>query len=146
MPDRYRSVFTGAEIDALLASIKTKIDQSLIKNDFTGGEGYVASAEVVKTLNDAIVNLQNPNFFKALLLSLTDNNIYTTAEKQKLASVDLSVNKAASLAAPVTFSSHASIVTPNVPKLVFVTVDETNSNAPTLYFFDGSSLHKISMS
>lgn len=78
---KYRSLFTGQEIDTLLSQVRSKIDSSLIVNDFSGGTTYIASAELAKNLNLQIAAFRDPNYFKALLLSIPDNNIYTDADK-----------------------------------------------------------------
>lgn len=83
-PTRYRSVFTGVQIDQLLSSISSKLDPSYIVNDFTGGVNQVASAETVKILNDELTQIQNPNYFLNLLENIPGFNVFTDAEKTKL--------------------------------------------------------------
>lgn len=87
-PQKYKSIYTGAQIDKLLASVPSKLDQTLIVNDLTtGGATKIASAETVKVLGASIEQFKNPNYFKSLLLSIPDSNLYTNAEKAKLASL-----------------------------------------------------------
>lgn len=83
----YRSIFTGQQIDSILASVKFKLDSSLIVNDYSGGTDKIASAELAKDLNNQIQSFKDPNYFKNLLLSIPGNNLYTTDEKNKLASL-----------------------------------------------------------
>lgn len=87
-PTKYRSSFTGSEIDRLLASISDKLDASVIKNDFTGGADLVASAELAKQLNFQIERVLDPNYFKQLFLQIPDSNLFTNADKSKLDAVD----------------------------------------------------------
>lgn len=87
-PTKYRSSFTGSEIDRLLASISDKLDASVIKNDFTGGVNLVASAELAKQLNFQIERVLDPNYFKQLFLQIPDSNLFTNADKFKLDAVD----------------------------------------------------------
>lgn len=92
-PTKYRSSFTGSEVDRLLASISNKLDSSVIKNDFTGGADLVASAELAKLLNDQMERVLDPNYFRDLFLSIPDSNLFTDADKAKLAAVDNSTYK-----------------------------------------------------
>lgn len=81
---KYRSRFTGAEIDTLLASISNKIDSSIIINDFSGGTTKVASAELAKILYADFQSLSNPNYLLSIIETIPDFNVFTTAEKTKL--------------------------------------------------------------
>lgn len=86
-PQVYRSIFTGQEIDTILAAVKNKLDASLIVNDYSGGTGKLASAEIAKDLDGRINAFSDPNYIKTLILSVPDSNIYTTEEKTKLATM-----------------------------------------------------------
>lgn len=87
-PTKYRSSFTGSQIDRLLSSISSKLDASVIKNDFTGGANLVASAELAKQLNFQIERVLDPNYFQELFLSIPNSNLFTNADKSKLDAVD----------------------------------------------------------
>ena len=84
---RYRSAYTGKEIDELLSSIKLKIDETYITNDYSGGTNRVASAELAKDLDTRVKKFQDPNFFKDLLSQVPDNNLFTDDYKAKLESL-----------------------------------------------------------
>lgn len=88
IPTKFRSKFTGQEIDQILASVKTKIDSSIISNDFNGGTDKVASAELAKILHDSLHAFSDPNYITQLILSVSGSNLYTDAEKRKLASLN----------------------------------------------------------
>ncbi len=84
IPTKYRSRFSGMEIDALLASISTKIDLSYIVNDFSGGEKLVASAEIAKQLFISLQRFDDPNYIKSLILSIPNSIIFTQEDKDKI--------------------------------------------------------------
>jgi len=84
---KYRSRFTGAEIDTLLASISNKIDATIIVNDWSGGTSKVASAELAKILYADMQSFKDPNYLLNLIQTIPDFNIFTTAEKTKLESM-----------------------------------------------------------
>jgi len=88
VPTKYRSSYTGQQIDRLLGSISSKLDATAIKNDFLGGEGQVASAELAKILNDQFQQFLDPNFFRDLIQNIPDNNLFTDEDKAKLDAVD----------------------------------------------------------
>lgn len=110
-PSKYRSSYTGAEIQRLLSSISSKLDSTVIRNDFTGGTDVVASAELAKILNDQFQQFLDPNFFRDLVASIPDNNLFTDADKAKLESVDNTTYKG-----------------------VFLTPTDRNTNLPTTGF------------
>lgn len=83
-PTKFRSKYTGVQIDSLLTSIQNKIDTSYIKNDFTGGTGLIASAELAKILYQQNQRLDDPNYIRTLILSIPGAAIYTTADADKL--------------------------------------------------------------
>lgn len=84
-PTRYRSLYSGQQIDNLLSSVSSKIDQTYIVNDFqTGGIDKVASAELVKTIWIDLQQFDDPNYITSLILSVPDNNLFTDALKSKL--------------------------------------------------------------
>lgn len=83
-PTKFRSRYTGQEVDSLLTSITQKIDTSFIVNDFSGGSGLVASAEVAKTLYTNSLRLQDPNYIMSLILSIPNAVIVTQADLDKL--------------------------------------------------------------
>ena len=83
-PERYRSRWTGREIDEGIASIKDKLDSSDIVHDFSGGESKVSSGELSKTLKTLIDQIKTPSFFQSLYLSIPNAALYTTALNAKL--------------------------------------------------------------
>lgn len=83
-PQRYRSVFTGTEIDSILSSVKTKIDASLIVTNFNGGTNLIASAETVKILYTSLQQFNDPNYIKQLIISVPGNNLFTDEYKNKI--------------------------------------------------------------
>lgn len=83
-PTKFRSKYTGAQIDDLLTSISNKIDSSYIVNDFSGGANLIASAELAKILYLQNQRLGDPNYIKTLILSIPGAAIYTTADADKL--------------------------------------------------------------
>lgn len=86
---RYRSGYTGREIDEILASVKNKLDASSIVNDFEqGGADLVASAELAKILHQDVVRLQDPNYFHEILSQIPDFNMFTDEYKNKLDGID----------------------------------------------------------
>ncbi len=84
IPTKFRSRFSGMEIDALLASISNKIDSSYIVNDYSGGTKLVASAEVAKQLFISLSRFDDPNFIRTLILSVPGSIIFTQADKDKI--------------------------------------------------------------
>ena len=85
IPTRYRSLFTGIEIDRILASVQNKIDVNYIVNDFTtGGERRVASAELAKILRAEIDIIRDPNFFAGIISQIQGFNVFTDDQKIKL--------------------------------------------------------------
>lgn len=84
VPTKFRSRYTGSEVDSLLTSITQKIDTSFIINDFNGGAGLVASAELAKTLYTNSLRLQDPNYIRSLILSIPNAVIVTQSDLDKL--------------------------------------------------------------
>ena len=76
--NKYRSVFTGPQIDTILSDVQNKIDRTVIVNDFSGGADFVASAETVKTLNTSLNQLQDPAYLQSLINSSHKNGTTTT--------------------------------------------------------------------
>lgn len=83
-PTRFRSRYTGKEIDQLLSSISNKIDLSYIVNNWDGGDQLVASAELAKTLFLEQQKLQDPNYIRELFLSIPDSVVFTKTDKDRL--------------------------------------------------------------
>lgn len=79
----YRSVYTGQEIDQAIADMRGAVSAALIVNDFSGGTGKIASAELAKTLHDMIVANDDPNHIKSQLTSIPDSHLLTDAEYTK---------------------------------------------------------------
>ncbi len=83
-PTKYRSRFDGKTIDSLLSSISNKIDISYIVNNFDGGIKLAASAETVKTLYGYNQRFSDPNYIKALILSIPNAVVVYQADMDKL--------------------------------------------------------------
>lgn len=82
---KYRSMFTGRQIDDILKSVRDKIDKSSITQDYEeGGTEMVVSAEAVKNLSDAFNNTFTPSGVKDLLEQAEDSNIFTDSDKRKV--------------------------------------------------------------
>lgn len=81
---RYRSRYTGRQIDELLGSIQGKIDTTYIVNDWSGGTDLVASAELAKNLHDRLEKFKDPNFVKELYLTIPDADIFTKQDRARL--------------------------------------------------------------
>lgn len=85
VPTRYRSIFSGQEIDELLSTIQFKLDGFSIVNEFTtGGATRVASAETVKLLKSYIDLLETPDHLKTIMANIEDDNFLTDALYTKL--------------------------------------------------------------
>lgn len=89
----YKIAYTAQELERLLGSIDDKLTQDDVSNNFLGGVSKVASAELVKILSQRFDSLSDQNVFKALFLNIANAEIYTTEEKQKLQTQDLSAFK-----------------------------------------------------
>lgn len=83
-PTRYRSRFSGPQIEELLASISNKLELGHIVNDYTGGVELVASAESVKALYVDLQQFNDPNYIKGLITSIPDSLIFTKDDKKRL--------------------------------------------------------------
>jgi hypothetical protein len=83
-PTKFRSRYTGAEIDSLLTSITNKIDASFIVNNFDGGENLVASAELAQILYKESQRFSDPNYIRSLILSIPQAVIVTQSDLDKL--------------------------------------------------------------
>jgi hypothetical protein len=79
----YRSVFTGAEIDQAISEMRGALSAQLISNDFTGGTGKIASAELAKILNNNIIANNQPANIRSQLTSIPDSHVLTDAEYSK---------------------------------------------------------------
>lgn len=93
MSSIYKISYTAQDLERLLNSIDGKLNPDDIVKDFTGGLDKVASAELAKILSDRFDTLQNADVFKTLYLNITNAEIYTTEEKEKLQAQDLSAFK-----------------------------------------------------
>lgn len=89
----YKISYTAQEFEQLLGSIDSKLTQDDVSNDFDGGADRLASAELVRILNDKFNSLSDEDVFKALYLNIANAEIYTTEEKEKLQTQDLSAFK-----------------------------------------------------
>lgn len=76
----YRSVYTGQEIDQAITEMRGALSASLIVNDFSGGTGKIASAELAKILNANIIANNQPANIKTQLTSIPDSHLLTDAE------------------------------------------------------------------
>lgn len=76
----YRSVYTGPEIDQAITEMRGALSASLIVNDFSGGTGKIASAELAKILNANIIANDQPAHIKSQLTSIADSHLLTDAE------------------------------------------------------------------
>lgn len=84
-PQKYISVFTGAEIDQAISEMRGALSASLIVNDFTtGGAGKIASAELAKILKQQVDANNLPANIKAQLLSVPNTKVLTDAEYARL--------------------------------------------------------------
>jgi hypothetical protein len=84
-PTRYRSIYTGAEIDQKLNSVDDKIDSSIISVDVTEDSvDKIPASSVTANLNQRITQLNDPNYFLQLFLELPNSNIFTDAYKDKI--------------------------------------------------------------
>lgn len=79
----YRSVYTGQEIDQAISEMRSALSAQLIVNDFSGGTGRVASAELAKILNANIIANNQPANIKTQLTSIPDSHVLTDAEYSK---------------------------------------------------------------
>ncbi len=76
----YRSVHTGPEIDQAISQMQGSLSAQLIVNDFSGGTGKVASAELAKILNNNIIANDQPAHIRSQLTSIADSHVLTDAE------------------------------------------------------------------
>lgn len=83
-PLRYRSRFTGQQIEQLLDSVPSKLSLSHIVDDYTGGTELVASAESVRKLWLRLAAFDDPNYIKSLILSIPGALIFTQADKDRI--------------------------------------------------------------
>lgn len=80
----YRSVFSGQEIDEAILAMKNSLDASMIANDYNGGVLRIASAEIAKDLHQQVVQLQDPEYLRGLLLSISGAAQFTIDDQTKL--------------------------------------------------------------
>ncbi|BAU39963.1 hypothetical protein [Ralstonia phage RSP15] len=83
-PTRYRMRYTGKEIDEILTSIKYKIDESSIANDWLGGFKRVASAELAKNLYEELNALKDPNNLLQLIKQIPGIEFLSDEMKRKI--------------------------------------------------------------
>lgn len=87
---KYRSLFTGKEIDETLKSVRDKIDKSSITQSYTGGESdKVVSAAAVKGLSDAFDKTFTADGVRNLIEQATDSNVYTDEDKRKVGAINV---------------------------------------------------------
>uniref|UniRef100_A0AAU6W3S5 Structural protein n=1 Tax=Pseudomonas phage Cygsa01 TaxID=3138529 RepID=A0AAU6W3S5_9VIRU len=87
---KYRSLFTGKQIDETLQSVRDKIDKSSITNDYSGGEAdKVVSAAAVKSLSDAFDKTFTAAGIRALVDEADDSNVFTDADKRKVNGINV---------------------------------------------------------
>ena len=89
----FRSAFTGQQIDEILTSIRFKVNETAISNEFSApgnnvNEKRVASAELANILNKKINDFGNPEILKQILEQIENSNIYTDEEQAKLADLN----------------------------------------------------------
>lgn len=83
-PMKYRSRYTGPQIEQLLDSVPSKLSLSHIVNDYSGGVELVASAESVRLLYLAQGRFSDPNYIKSLILSIPGALIFTQEDKDRI--------------------------------------------------------------
>lgn len=82
---KYRSLFSGKQIDEILQSVRDKIDKSSITDDYAGGEvDKVVSAAAVKGLSDAFDRTFTADGIRALVEEAENSNVYTDSDKRKV--------------------------------------------------------------
>ncbi len=135
---KYRSRFTGKEIDQLLASIDNKIDLSYISNDWNGGTQLVASAELAKTLYQGLQLFQDPNYIEELITSIPGSLVYTEADRDKLDR--LAGFFQGSYANPGTRNAAVNTVGFKGGELTFLIDDDTSSGVQELSYWDNVGL------
>ena len=86
-PQKYRSVFTGQEIDQAVAAMRDSLKINLISNDFTGGTGKIASAELAKILRTDLDAVNTGANIKAKLLSIPDAKVLTDVQYARVAAL-----------------------------------------------------------
>lgn len=87
----YRSVYTGQEIDQAIADMRGALSVNLIVNDFSGGTGRIASAELAKTLNASIIANDQPTHIKSQLASIPDAHLLSDAEYAQIGYTDRTI-------------------------------------------------------
>lgn len=86
---KYRSLFSGKEIDETLKSVRDKIDKSSITDSYAGGElDKVVSAAAVKSLSDAFDKTFTADGVRTLIDEATDSNVYTDEDKRKVGQIN----------------------------------------------------------
>lgn len=86
---KYRSLFTGSQIDEILQSVRDKIDKSSITSDYTGGEeDKVVSAAAMKGLSDAFDKTFTAQGIRDLLGQAENSNVFTDEDKKKVNSIN----------------------------------------------------------
>lgn len=85
LPQRYRSRYTGIEIDEILTSVGSKIGSEIITTDINNGDiDRVPAASITKYLNERIEELNDPYYLLNIWMRLPDNNQFTDAHADKL--------------------------------------------------------------
>jgi hypothetical protein len=80
----YKSVFSGKDIDEAIANMRGALYEALISNDFLGGIGKLASAELAKILKARIDLIEDPAHLSLLLQNIVGYNNFTDDNKTKL--------------------------------------------------------------
>ncbi len=88
MTTKFRSVFTGGEIEEILKSVRDKLDTSAITDSFAGGEpDKIPSAKAILELSKSFDNTFTPDGVRDLLAEANNSNIFTDSFKKKLEGV-----------------------------------------------------------
>lgn len=86
---KYRSIFTGQEIDEAIASLKAAGNNQaiILANDFSGGATKAASADLAKNLNDRVAVFENTTSLYNIIAGLPNFRVYTDSEHNQLVAV-----------------------------------------------------------
>ena len=89
IPSRFRSQYTGKEIDELLASISGKIDSSIISLDIEENDpNKVPATTITRNLYDQLQLFRDPSYILGIIQTLPGNNVFTDAYRLKLDSLN----------------------------------------------------------
>jgi len=84
-PIKYRSVFTGQEIDEAIATMRaSSLGIGLLVNDFSGGVSKIASAELAKILKTTVDANDEPAHIKAQLMSIPNAKVLSDVEYNRV--------------------------------------------------------------